>query len=137
MPTRSFEPTNAAQARHWTTEYPSIALLQLAALVNHVIRLPLETIAVPSLTFYSPRDQVIDVAQMLAIHARIGPTTGPVKELVAVTSSDDPAQHVLAGDILSPSTTELFAAQITAFVRRVPVREAPPGHPTSSRPVTR
>lgn len=137
MPTRSFEPTNAAQARHWTTEYPSVALLQLAALVNHVRRLPLEAIAVPSLTFYSPRDQVIDVPRMLATHARIGRTKRAVKELVAVTDSDDPAQHVLAGDILSPSTTGLLAARSAEFVRRVRAHAEPPDRPSASRPVAR
>jgi esterase/lipase len=117
-PTHGFEPANAAQALHWTTSYPSTALLQLAALVAHANRLPLEAIAVPTLTFYAPGDKVVDVGRMLAAHDRIGRASGAARELIALDDSDDPSQHTLAGDILSPSTTAFVAGAIADFARR-------------------
>jgi esterase/lipase len=119
VPTHGFEPRNAEQGRHWTTSYPSPVLLQLAALVAHVSRLPLETIAVPTLTFYAPGDKVIDVSRMLAAHDRVARASGARKELVVVGDSDDPLQHTLAGDILSPSTTSRVAEAIGAFLMHV------------------
>lgn len=125
VPTYSFEPANAQQARHWTTAYPSSTLLQLAALVDHVLAQPLESIAVPVLTLYAPGDRVIDVERMLAARARIGVDRGAANELVAIAGSDDPWQHTLAGDILSPSTTAQVARRIAEFA----LRAAAPGAP--------
>jgi esterase/lipase len=115
-PTYEFPAANAAHARHWTTRFPSSVLLQLAALVDHVSRLPLESIAVPTLTFYAKGDQVVDVVRLLAAQQRIGSAGGAPKQLVEVMDSGDPRQHVLAGDILSPATTAAIAVRIVAFV---------------------
>jgi len=117
VPSHGFQPANAEQARHWTTRYPSSALLQLAALVDHTLSRPLESLRVPVLTFYAQGDKVVDVERMLAAHGRIGQASGAAKELVAVGNSDDPWQHTLAGDILSPSTTSAVAERIVGFVR--------------------
>jgi hypothetical protein len=40
----------------------------------------------------------------------------PHRELIAVPSSGDPSNHVLAGDIMSPETSELVAASIVRFI---------------------
>jgi hypothetical protein len=42
---------------------------------------------------------------------------GPRHALLALPEVDDPMRHVLAGDALSPSTTERVADAIAAFVR--------------------
>lgn len=118
VPTYRFEPANAQQARHWTTAYPSTALLQLAALVDHVRAQPLESITVPALTLYASADRVIDVERMLAERARIGLARGTANELVEIAGSDDPWQHTLAGDILSPSTTVRVAQRVAEFALR-------------------
>lgn len=86
---------------------------------------PLESIAVPVLTLYAPGDRVIDVERMLAARARIGVDRDAANELVAIAGSDDPRQHTLAGDVLSPSTTAQVARRIAEFGLRAAARGAP------------
>jgi len=113
---RCFEPLNAGQERHWTTCYPTSALLPMMALVDHVRRMDPAEIRAPVLVLYSPEDQVVDAQATEALFPRLGSDR---KEMVAVEGSDDPAHHVLAGDIVSPSTTESTVLRIVEFVRRV------------------
>ena len=110
---RVWEPANAEQARHWTTRYPSRALLPMMALVAHVEDLPLEAVHTPTWMAYSAHDQVIAPEAALAAFERLGSQR---KTTVLVRDSDDAAQHVLAGDILSPSTTARLSDEIVTFV---------------------
>lgn len=112
-PERCFEPLNAEQARHWTTCYPTRALLPMMALVHHVRGLDPAAIRVPALVLYSPEDRVVDQRRTEALFPLLG---SPRKELVAVEGSDDPSHHVLAGDIVSPATTDRVVEIVTAFI---------------------
>lgn len=115
-PERCFEPLSAAQERHWTTCYPTAALLPMMALVAHVRRSDLGRVQVPLLVLYSPEDAVVDAGAT----ERLFPSFGSQrKELVVVEGSDDPAHHVLAGDILSPAATDWTVAEILRFVRSI------------------
>ena len=67
--TRSFEPLNDAQARYWTTSYPTVALFPMAALVRHARGLDYTAVTIPALVIYSPQDQVVDPAQTEALMA--------------------------------------------------------------------
>jgi pimeloyl-ACP methyl ester carboxylesterase len=102
---RSFEPNSELHAQYWTYEYPSLALLPMAALVDLANAVDPATIKLPSLFVYSPMDSVIQPDLVKSMAASWG---GPV-ETVEVTDSDDPHNHVIAGDALSPSTTERLA----------------------------
>lgn len=113
-PERCFQPLNEAQARHWTTCYPTRALLPMMALVEHVRTSELGRVRAPVLVLYSPGDLVVDARET----ERLFPTLGSaMKRLEIVEDTDDPARHVLAGDILSPSSNEAMAERIVAFVR--------------------
>ncbi len=112
---RRFEPENERQARHWTTCYPSSALLPLMALVHDVRALPFETVTVPVFVAYSEQDQVVDPRATRAALARFGSSE---VSLHVVEGDGDPSHHVLAGDILSPSTTRPLARQILTFLER-------------------
>tara|TARA_R110002020_G_scaffold28146_1_gene89942 strand:+ start:8565 stop:9521 length:957 start_codon:yes stop_codon:yes gene_type:complete len=102
---RSFEPVNDLQAQFWTYEYPSLALLPMASLVQLANGVDAAGISVPSLFIFSPEDKVIRPDLVAAMAARWG---GPA-ETVEVTDSGDPNHHVIAGDALSPGTTERLA----------------------------
>ena len=41
----------------------------------------------------------------------------PRKQLVQFTDSEDPKHHILAGDIVSPGTTEIVAEMIVDFLK--------------------
>ena len=116
---RCFEPVNAAQALHWTTCYPTRALLPMAALVAHVGALDLGAVRMPTLVVYSRRDAVVDPAVTERVLAALG-GRGPTD--FEVDDSGDPANHVIAGAILSPGTTDRVRARIVAFLDEAGVR---------------
>ena len=111
---RSFEPQNEDHARYWTTTYPTEALFQMAALVEHVRGLDHAAIETPALFQFSDADTVVDHTATRAVAGAWG---GPVTvNAVTLTPGDDSFNHVIAGDILSPgmtdSTVETFAGWI-------------------------
>lgn len=112
---RSFEPRNEMHAKLWTTEYPSLALLPMAMLVDMANAVDVGKISIPSLFVYSPQDTVIRPELAKAKAADWG---GPV-EIIEVTDSDDPGNHVIAGDALSPSTTQRLAEQAADWIARL------------------
>ena len=82
-------------------------------LVNLTNSLDLGVIDSPVLVVYSPEDRVISTAAIETAFSTIG---SPRKRLVSYADADDPDQHVLAGDILSPNSTEEIAKMIVDFV---------------------
>jgi alpha-beta hydrolase superfamily lysophospholipase len=117
---RCWSPVNAAQERHWTTCYPTRALLPMMALVDLVRRTDPSRVTVPTLVLFSPEDQVVDPDETRRYVSRFG---SAVHELVEFAGEGDPSHHVLGGDIVSPETTDRVVAEMLAFVRR---RVSPP-----------
>lgn len=111
-PERSWEPQNPDQGRYWTTRYPIEAVAPMAKLVAGVRRLDPEAITVPTLLLHSDRDQVIQVGEAVAFFEDLGSSH---KARVVVDDTGDAEGHVLAGDILSPGTTEDLAREIVRF----------------------
>ena len=114
-PTRSFTPRNELNATYWTTSYPVEALLPMAEVVKLAVEAPVETAKTPVLFLISPGDQVVDPAITRSVAAR----WGAPHRLVEVEGVEDPSQHVLAGDAMSPSTTEPFARLATDWLREM------------------
>lgn len=116
--TYGFTPINEAQAANWTTSYPTVALLPMAALVRTTIAARLEAITTPAFFLYSPADTVVDPAATEAVAARWG---GPA-QVLQVPASGDPANHMIAGRILSPQTTDELATRIAEWIAALPQR---------------
>lgn len=112
---RSFEPQNEKQARFWTHEYPSLALLPMASLVKLASAVDASRITVPSLFIYSPQDQVIQPDLVKAMAEK----WGGAKDMVEVSDNDDPNHHVIAGDALSPGTTERLAGYAADWISKL------------------
>ena len=110
---RGFEPQNAEHGENWTTQYPSKAVLPMAAMVKAAGALPFEQIQIPVLFIFSPDDRVVDQSITAGIAERWG---GPA-DVLTVTEAEDPSNHVIAGDILSPSNNEKVAAAIESFIQ--------------------
>lgn len=110
---RCFQPGTPAEARHWTTCYPTRALLPMMALVDHVRTMDLSAVTTPTLVLYSPDDSVVDPEATKRVLGRLG---GGASTLLAVTDSNDPSHHVLAGSIMSPETTDEVRARIETFL---------------------
>jgi hypothetical protein len=76
----------------------------------------LERIEAPTLSLYSPVDQVVDTEEILTRGRDIG---GSPYRLIPVRGVEDPSGHILAGEIMSPGTLPTVARQIVHFVREV------------------
>lgn len=116
-PRRGFEPRNALHAARWTTDYPVEALIPMAHLVRLATSVPVETIKTPALFLYSPHDTVVRPD----LTARVAARWGAPAQIIDPGEVEDPNHHVIAGDALSPSTTQPLASQVTAWLRQLPV----------------
>jgi len=110
--TRSFTPQNAAHASGWTHSYPTAAIFPMAALLRRSGQLPFEGVDLPVLAIFSPQDRVVVPAATRAVLQRWG---GPVS-MLEIAHSEDPYDHVIAGDALSPSTTAEVVDGIAAWL---------------------
>ena len=86
--------------------------MRLVDLLNSRLPMQLEQ---NLLVLLSPDDTVVSPEATKQAFARIG---APRKTLVEIEDAGDPSNHVLAGDILSPSSTDDVAALIVEFVLR-------------------
>lgn len=112
-PTRGFAPYNEGHAAHWTTRYPTSALLPMAALVKLSVNSPVEQIRTPALFVYSSLDQIVRPDKVRDVAGRWG---GP-HEIFDAGRTDDPSNHVIAGDIMSPSTTGALADHTITWLK--------------------
>jgi pimeloyl-ACP methyl ester carboxylesterase len=113
---RCFTPENEAQARHWTTCYPTEALETMMALVEHVRTMDVSPVRVPTLVLYSPQDQVVEPLETERVLERM---TAVDAEVRIVRATSDPSRHVLAGDIVSPASNAEVTAMIRTFLHQV------------------
>ncbi len=118
--TYSFAPRSEAHGRYWTTSYPTVALLPMAALVKAVVALDLSGVTIPALFRLSDADKVVRPDITRTIAARWG---GPVEiQTVEMGLKDDPNAHVIAGDIQSPGQTDGAVRDILGWLERVGVK---------------
>lgn len=102
--TRSWEPANAAQATYWTSTYPSVAVMPMAALVKAVMAQDFSAMRAPALFWYAEADQVVRPDRTAAFaQGWGGPST---THLVAAGTGTDASNHVIAGDIMAPAATD-------------------------------
>jgi len=114
MPEVSFEPRNEDHRRYWTERYPVEGVFPMMELLKLVRKSPVERITKPFQILYSPQDQVVDSRMTEKIFTRIG---SDARSLVPRFKSDDFENHLLAGDILSPSTTDEVAGIMLEFIK--------------------
>lgn len=101
---RSFEPANADHATYWTTSYPSVAVLPMAALIDAAMAQDASAQTLPALFWFSNKDSVVRPDLTAGIAARWGGASTVVNPVMG--PGDDPHAHVFAGNILSPGQTE-------------------------------
>jgi len=111
--TYQFTPDNSQQAKYWTHTYPTTSLIPMMQLVDFVNKQSIENIRVPTYMLYSETDTLVDIQQLKENFARIGAVT---KKMESMQGAQGSQGHVLAGDILSPNTTELVEEKIIKFL---------------------
>ncbi|MEO9819988.1 MAG: alpha/beta fold hydrolase [Paracoccaceae bacterium] len=112
---RSFEPRNEAHGIYWTTEYPSVALMPMAALIKEVVALDHSLTSVPALFWYSDQDRVVRSDFTAKVAAAWGGDTQVI--IPELDPTDDPLAHVITGAIVSPSQTDATTKDILQWVR--------------------
>ena len=111
---RCWEPANELQGRYWSTCYPTAATVEVMRLVDRANELVAGEHRQGLLVFYSRDDQVVSPEAILDAYEAF---QSPRKLLVEVTDSGDAKDHILAGDIMSPDTTDRVVGQILDFIR--------------------
>ncbi|MEM9582416.1 MAG: alpha/beta fold hydrolase [Pseudomonadota bacterium] len=115
---RSFAPLNDAHQKYWTTLYPTVALIPMAAIVKYARDADYAQVNIPALFIFSDDDAVVDAETTRAISTKWG---GPVTLVPRVMGEgDDPFNHVIAGDILSPSQNAETVDIITNWIKELP-----------------
>lgn len=101
---RSWGAVNALQEKYWSTRYPTVAVLPMAALVKEALGRDYSGVTVPALFHYATADQVVDAAATARFAQGWG---GAVSEvLLPEDAVVEESHHVLAGDIVSPERTD-------------------------------
>ncbi len=117
-PDRSFEALNEGHATYWTTSYPTVSVLPMATLVAHARGLDFAEATVPAAFIMSRDDKVVSPDATLKVAEAWGGKTDIFwREL---GPGDDPYDHVLAGDILSPSQTDETVNLLKTWVESLP-----------------
>ena len=104
------------QRQYWTMCYHTDSLITMMGAVKLVEQMDLSRVVTPTLMFYSPADRVVDSN---LIEERFGDIGSAHKELVAIDDCGDANNHILAGDVLSPETTDPIAQKVVEFVRQL------------------
>lgn len=114
---REFEARNEAHGTYWTTEYPSVAVMPMAALIDASMKMDHSQSTVPALFWFATADSVVRPD----LSAQVADQWGGPAEVVnpVMTSADDPQSHVIAGDIMSPVQTESTVLGILNWARKL------------------
>lgn len=114
---RSFEAVNDEHKAYWTTRYPTVALLPMAALVKAVDALDLGQAKIPAFFIISDQDRVVSPTKNREVAEEWG---GPSRlKVLTLAEGDDPHNHVIAGDIVSPGQTEVASQAILTWAQEI------------------
>ena len=111
-PEREFVPVNELHGKFWTPKYPTGAVLPMAAQTKLAREVMVENIKIPTLFIFADTDKVVRPDLTKERIARWGAKA----ETLIVEKPDDPYQHVVAGDALSPDKTEEVTKRALEFV---------------------
>ena len=112
---RYWEPHNQGHGQYWAHQYPTKAVLPVLGLVKLVNDADLENINIPTMMIYSSKDKVISIPALKQAFSRL---PSAKNQLIEFNDTQDPSFHILAGDILSPSSTEQVKQKILEFLDR-------------------
>ena len=112
-----FPPVNEAHATHWDREYPTIVVGEVAKVARRARHLGRHRVATPTLVLYCPEDLVVEPSRIESVFRHIAAREPSSRiETIHVTHSDNIDKHVIAGDALSPETTEDVIEAILGFL---------------------
>lgn len=106
---------NALHEKFWTWRFPIAGILPMAAMAKLAYAAPVEKATIPALFIFSDADKIVMPDRTREVAER----WGAAHELVPMDGTDDPDNHIIAGDALSPSTTDFLATRIAVWVNAI------------------
>ena len=106
-------PGKLREGQYWTTSYPIQVIFQMTALVQFVRRADVRKVTTPLQVFLSKQDQIVNSEETEKMYDRFGSL---VKQKIYIEDAEHGQHHVIAGDILSPNTTERIAKMMIEVV---------------------
>ena len=88
----------------------------MAALAQAAAAVDFASIHTPALFILSPADKVVDASVTLEAANQWG---GP-HQVLEIDDSTDPSQHLIAGDLRSPQTSQRVADAIADWIASLP-----------------
>ncbi|MGI9367391.1 MAG: alpha/beta hydrolase [Ruegeria sp.] len=99
----------------WTTRYSWEAIVPLTRLAQEVLALDFAAARVPALFWFSDDDQVVRPDLTHEVAAEWGGDSEV--QLVTMGPGDDPASHVIAGDLMSPGQNDIMVSGILEWLK--------------------
>ena len=112
---RNVNAQSKEHAKYWTTYYPTVAIITMAALVKKVVGLNYSQQISPALFILSEQDEVVDARKSLQIAKQWGGKSST--HLVNCGPHDDPNSHTIVGDIKSPTQTKQLVETSLAWIK--------------------
>jgi esterase/lipase len=109
-PYYEWKPKYENQDKFWTTRYSVNGVRAMTDVIREVENLDLAKIQTPSLVLWTAQDTVVNIQKALNILKTLGSTQ---KTFVEFSTPE----HVLAGDITSPSTTSKAVEAVSNFLK--------------------
>lgn len=102
---------NDQHGKYWTRKFHSEAYVTMMGICKLMKKIKMKQISIPVLFLYSPKDKLISIPMMLKVYNQIN------SKDKKITGIDSP-YHVIAGDIVSPETTEIVTKTIKEFLEK-------------------
>ena len=115
---RSSTPRNKQHSKFWTTSYPTVATIPMAAIVKAVAEKDFGRVNIPALFYYSLEDKVVEPQATKRIARKWGGTKTTIN--VTMTELDDLYSHIIAGNIVSPNQTAYAIQEMVKWIRALP-----------------
>lgn len=112
---REWEPVSEDQGLWWTTSYPSVAVLPMAATVSAAKGLDFGRISRPALMIFDDDDQVVNHVITRQVAVQWGADVSILSP--ASNAVEAPSRHIIVGDIMGPRLTEPVTTAIVEWVK--------------------
>jgi len=109
------KPRNPNHEKFWTTTYPTVSLMPMAALVKSVMEANYRAVKIPALFYFSLDDKVVQPQKTLLFASNWGGDVSIINPILG--SRDDKLSHIVAGEIVSPGQTEFAVETILIWIK--------------------
>ena len=111
---RHSTPRNKQHSKFWTTSYPTIAAIPMAAIVKAVTEEDFSEVTIPALFYFSLEDKVVDPEATKNMTRKWGGRKKIIN--VTMTEQDDKYSHIVTGNIVSPNQTDYTVRETIKWI---------------------